>query len=198
MDVWKHCLLSQRKFGGDANDYAAVHRFIDSSKLYFFHFRHRALLHNLFGIELAIELLGDFIETSKGRQVLVRDVAAAHCQEDLSGKVPSLYDWFVHAEEDIGPYFEPLEESGKLAEFVNRPYLRSGLKCSLMISCSDFGVGLVERFVGANEALEWRSRVSADRRVAKYLGAVPFDRKWMHTPDPRELAWLSEQEKQCH
>jgi len=33
MDIYKHCLLSQRKFGGQPKDYEKVHSFIDSSKL---------------------------------------------------------------------------------------------------------------------------------------------------------------------
>ena len=90
MNIWKHCLLSQHKFGGQPADYLPVHRFLDSSKLFCYHPRHRLLLHHTVGIEWATELLGDVLTTSDNRQVLVRDVAAAHCQEDLSGRVPTL------------------------------------------------------------------------------------------------------------
>jgi len=52
MNGWKHSLLSKRKFGGEAIDYVEVHKFIDSSKFFCYHVKHRVLLHNLFGIEV--------------------------------------------------------------------------------------------------------------------------------------------------
>ena len=94
MNIVQHSLISERKFGGSFNDYVAVHRFLDSTKLYFHNIKHRAVLHNTYGVELAVELFGDALENSSGRLVSVRDVAIAHLKEDLSGKVPTLVEWF--------------------------------------------------------------------------------------------------------
>ena len=105
MNIWEHCLISQRKFGGSPEDYEKVHSFIDSSKYFFYHVKHRLLLHNLFGVELAVELMGNFIQNSAGKQVLVRDIAVEHCREDLDGKIPTLSDWLKgneHLDKVIG------------------------------------------------------------------------------------------------
>lgn len=103
MDIWKHCLMSQRKFGGQPGDYFPIHRFIDSSKLYYFHAKHRLLLHHAYGIELACDLFGDVVHNSQRRVILVRDIAAEHCKEDLFGLVPSLYDWLRKSDDELRP-----------------------------------------------------------------------------------------------
>ena len=100
MNTWQHSLLSQRKFGGKPEDYQAIHQFIDSSKLFYYHIKHRLLLHNLYGVELATELYGDSLRNSEGAMVIVRDIAVEHIREDLDGKIPRLIDWLEdHTEE---------------------------------------------------------------------------------------------------
>ena len=59
MKYTDHAFLSAKKFGGDKDDYLEVHRFIDSSKYFYHHAKHRLLLHNLFGVELCVELFED-------------------------------------------------------------------------------------------------------------------------------------------
>jgi len=93
VDYWQHSRLSAKKFGGTAADYLAIHRFIDSGKLFRHHIKHWLLLHNLYGAELAMGLFGEVLENSDGQVVLVRDVVAAHCREDLGGRVPSLREY---------------------------------------------------------------------------------------------------------
>ncbi len=34
MNIWKHSLLSAKKFGGKPEDYFEIHKFLDSSKLF--------------------------------------------------------------------------------------------------------------------------------------------------------------------
>jgi hypothetical protein len=93
MNVWEHSLIGRRKFGGKPEDYLAIHRFIDSSKLFYYHIKHRLLLHNLYGVELAVELFGDTIINSGNAHIPVRDIAVEHIREDLDGKIPALNDW---------------------------------------------------------------------------------------------------------
>ncbi len=68
MNIWQHALLSERKFGGKPEDYTHIHRFIDSSKYFYYHVKHRMLLHNLYGVELCTELFGEFVVNSKGKR----------------------------------------------------------------------------------------------------------------------------------
>ena len=53
MNIWDHSRLSVRKFGGKEKDYFQIHKFLDSSKLFYNHVKHRILLHNLYGVEIA-------------------------------------------------------------------------------------------------------------------------------------------------
>jgi hypothetical protein len=195
MDIWKHCLLSQRKFGGEPLDYVAVHRFMDSSKLFCFHARHRLLLHHTTGIEWATELLGDFILTSEGRTVLVRDIAAEHCKEDLSGRVPTLHDWLRAADTTLAPLVPSpdqllVDASDSIRTFVLRPYLRTGLRSALLLTTSTFGVYLAEQLLGLPAAEELARRLQPVPAVANILSSFTFTEAWQYRPDPKELAWL--------
>jgi hypothetical protein len=195
MDIWKHCLLSQRKFGGEPEDYVQVHKFMDSSKLFFYHLKHRLLLHNLYGIELAIELLGDFVINQTGKTVLVRDIAAEHCREDLFGVVPSLNDWLTNANDTISKeLILPKIDDSSLEYFLMRPYLRSGLHSSLLITYSNFGVYLVEKFLGQEQALLLASLLPATQNVQRLLHLFHCTERWQYTPDKNELNWLKQLE----
>src|SRR4028118_1096722 len=102
MNVWEHSLIGQRKFGGKPEDYLAIHRFIDSSKLFYYHIKHRLLLHNLYGVELAVELFGDTVINANNAHIPVRDIAVEHIREDLDGKIPTLNDWLKgHVDESV-------------------------------------------------------------------------------------------------
>lgn len=195
MDIWKHCLMSQRKFGGQAEDYFAIHRFIDSSKLSYFHAKHRLLLHNTFGIELAAELFRDHIKNADGRIVLVRDIVAEHCKEDLSGRVPTLFDWLHELDDDLKPLVQvpDLADMPALETFVLRPYLRSGLRSALLITCSDFGVTLAELFLGSSAAKTLADRMPTPQPVQRFLRSFRFTERWQYTPMLEELKWLQEQ-----
>ncbi|MDW8297019.1 MAG: hypothetical protein RMJ97_09085 [Raineya sp.] len=70
MNIWEHSLLSQRKFGGKPQDYEAIHSFLDSSKYFLYHVKHRLLLHHLLGVEWAVELFGNFLVNSEGKTIL--------------------------------------------------------------------------------------------------------------------------------
>lgn len=203
MDIWKHCLLSQRKFGGEPQDYAAVHRFMDSSKLFCYHARHRLLLHHTLGLEWATQLLGDFLTTSAGRTVLVRDVAAEHCKEDLSGRVPTLADWLREADAALAPQVLspaalPATLSEPLRQLVLAPYLRTGLRSGLLITASNFGVWLAEQLLGLRAAEELAAALHPLPDVAQLLQPFTFAHPWQYRPDPKELAWLRQQEAALH
>ena len=194
MDVWKHSILSKRKFGGKPEDYYEIHNFIDSSKLFIFHMKHRILLHNLYGIEICILLFGHYIVNSDNKTILVRDIAAEHCKEDLSGYVPTLNDWFVNFELPID--FEiPEFKDEDLNAFIQKPFLRSTCKSSLIISCSDFGVFLVEKIFGVEKALILAKSIPSNQMINNLLQTYRFTEKWQLFPDRNELIWLQKNER---
>lgn len=112
MSPYKHALSSAEKWGGTYWDYMPIHRFLDSSKLHFDDFRHRAVLHSTFGIQLCEQFFGDTITNNDGKQVEVRYIAQKHIQEDL-GFVPTLKDWMgnIKAEEWMTGKFETITKT---------------------------------------------------------------------------------------
>jgi hypothetical protein len=79
MKPYIHAQRSVKRWQGSESDYQEIHDFLDSSKAHFPDMRHRALLHNSFGIYLAERLFGTYITNSDGRKVQVRDIAETPC-----------------------------------------------------------------------------------------------------------------------
>lgn len=88
MTPWEHSLLSAHKFGGSPEDYLEIHEFIDSSKYYFPHFKHRAVFHHTTGAAFAHAFFGPVVNNT-----VVRDIAFEHIKEDL-GFIAKLEDWY--------------------------------------------------------------------------------------------------------
>lgn len=89
---YHHAISSARKWGGVAEDYQAVHDFLDESKMILGDLRHRALRHHAEGIWLAQRVFGVTITNTAGRVVPVRLIGEQHMLEDF-GFIPSFTDW---------------------------------------------------------------------------------------------------------
>ncbi|MEP3145492.1 DUF6915 family protein [Qipengyuania citrea] len=87
-----HALSSVRRWGGQVDDYRALHDWFDQSKAIIADPRHRALRHHAEGIFMLEALFGQTITNSDGRIVPVRLVGEQHVIEDL-GRIPSFADW---------------------------------------------------------------------------------------------------------
>lgn len=87
-----HANASVSKFGGVRDDYIEIHEFLDSTKAHHADMRHRALLHNSWGIYLAERIFGRTFINASGKEVSVRDVCENHILEDL-GRIPSVSDY---------------------------------------------------------------------------------------------------------
>lgn len=91
MKPWIHAENSAKKHGGKPEDYLPIHDFMDSTKAAYADVRHRAILHNSFGIYLAEKVFGTYIEVGD-KKIQVRDIAEQHVIEDM-GFIPTLQDW---------------------------------------------------------------------------------------------------------
>lgn len=109
MKPYLHGLKTVKRFGGKPEDYQAIHDFLDSSKMCFPDMRHRAILHNSFGIFIAEKIFGTFIVNNDGDKVQVRDVAEYHIIDDM-GRIPTvgdylegmpMYDWLGGPKRDL-------------------------------------------------------------------------------------------------
>ena len=97
-----HARSSARKWGGEPEDYIAIHEWIGASKAHFGDARHRALRHHTEGCWEAERVFGLTITVKKKRsgvevRVPVREIAEQHVFEDL-GYIPSLADWLKNME----------------------------------------------------------------------------------------------------
>jgi hypothetical protein len=99
MKPYQHAKNSARKWGGNPEDYQAVHDFFDSSKASLADMRHRALLHSSFGIFLVERVFGTTITNSEGRKISVRDIGEDHVIEDL-GFIPTVEKWLRNMNEE--------------------------------------------------------------------------------------------------
>ena len=89
---YHHALSSARQWGGEPDDYLALHQWFDESKSITADFRHRALRHHAEGIFMLERFFGTTITVSTGRVVPVRLIGERHVIEDL-GFIPSFGDW---------------------------------------------------------------------------------------------------------
>ena len=90
----EHARSSARKFGGNPEDYLAIHRWFDESKAFFPDFRHRALRHHAEGIFLAERIFGVTVFNHDGAAVPLRYIGEQHVREDL-GRIPTVQDWLT-------------------------------------------------------------------------------------------------------
>lgn len=100
---YHHALSSVKKWGGEVDDYLAIHEWFDASKAHMADIRHRALRHHSEGIFMAEKIFGTTITTSAGRTVPVRYIGEQHVEEDL-GHIPSMCDWFRHIKPEAWMY----------------------------------------------------------------------------------------------
>lgn len=89
MKPYSHAKSSAHKYGGEVEDYLKLHNWFDQTKAHVADMRHRAILHNAFGIFLLEQQFGVYFTNSAGKVVQVRDVGEQHVIEDL-GRIPSL------------------------------------------------------------------------------------------------------------
>lgn len=94
---WIHAESSARHFGGEPEDYIAIHEYIDQFKQANGDVRHRAFLHNTAGPFIVQDVFGRTItvydkKLQREKKVVVRDIAEHHIVQDL-GWLPSPADW---------------------------------------------------------------------------------------------------------
>ncbi len=114
MNSFLHAKAAAKRWGGSPDDYIAIHEFIDGSKKAFGDVRHRAMLHNTFGIWLVQEVFGRAIKIN-GKDVPVREIAEQHVLEDL-GFIPTVGNWLEQME--IQPWM-----GGRQTKFLRREEL---------------------------------------------------------------------------
>jgi hypothetical protein len=116
-----HAKSSVRKYGGEIKDYIAIHRWFDSTKGNMPMFKHRAILHNSFGMLLAEQVFGDYVTNSEDKMVEVRQIAYDHIYEDC-GFIPTVEDWLKHIQ--VQPWMMKADESRKIRKEIDLEELK--------------------------------------------------------------------------
>ena len=93
-NAWHHSVSSAKKWGGEPEDYHAIHHWFDESKEHLADFRHRALRHHTQGIFECERQFGPTITLKTGKKIPTRWVGEQHVKEDL-GRIPTVADWFM-------------------------------------------------------------------------------------------------------
>ena len=87
-----HSISSQKKWGGQVDDYLPIHNWFDETRVFYRDMRHRSMRHHVEGISWCEKEFGTYITNSDGRMVPVRDIGEQHCTEDV-GFIPTIQDW---------------------------------------------------------------------------------------------------------
>lgn len=114
---YHHAVRSARLFGGEADDYLAIHSWFDESKAFLPDLRHRALRHHSEGIFLCERIFGVTLQNSEGKTVPVRSVGEQHVKDDL-GWIPTVKDWLGNLQ--VQPWMTKTAFQPARAEALNR------------------------------------------------------------------------------
>ena len=92
MKPFVHATNSVKRYGGIVEDYLPIHDWFDATKSAYADTKHRAILHNTFGIYIAEQVFGHTITNSDGKLVHVRNIGEDHVIEDC-GFIPTIEHW---------------------------------------------------------------------------------------------------------
>ena len=99
MKPLQHARVTAHHYGGEWQDWIAIHDWIDRSKAIFPSMQHRMFIHSDFGEWLTVKIHGEAIEAKDGTVIPTRDLFRDHQVEDL-GRVVTLAEWLREIDAD--------------------------------------------------------------------------------------------------
>ena len=188
---YHHALSSSKRFGGQADDYLALHTWFDASKAHIADARHRCLRHQSFGIFLAEKTFGITFTNSSGNRIAVRPVAEQHVQEDFSF-IPSVQQCFkhlplarwlsqnheadtpsAHARRSVTLLGGTLEDYLPIHQFLESSRLHLPDARHRVLLHTTLGVQTVEEVFGLELASSVSTRLVAETHIRADLGFIP-------------------------
>ncbi len=89
----QHSISSSTKFGGKPEDYTHLHEWLDETKAWVAHSKHRLFRHHSEGIFELERVFGKSFVNSDGKTVYTRYVGEQHVKEDCNGYIPTAKEW---------------------------------------------------------------------------------------------------------
>ena len=191
---YHHALSSMKRFGGQGEDYLAVHRWFDATKAHIADARHRCLRHQSFGIFLAEQVFGVTILNSSQNQIPIRPIAEQHVQEDFSF-IPSVQQCFgnlplerwmlqnyesdtpsVHARWSVQKFGGQLEDYLPIHQFLEDSRLHLPDSRHRVLLHTALGVQTVEEVFGLELTTSDQTvptRFVAEAHIKADLGFIP-------------------------
>ena len=149
MNAMQHARISAKRWGGEAEDYYEVHRFIDSTKSLCSDARHR-ILHTLWGVSsVVVPIYGHSLLNSAGKSVDLKDLCERdHLLVDYQQRfIPTLAD-FVRAidpsrlpagfEQKIEKIHQYYSDQPQLSQILLSPLALTGKLHSLLLTHSSW------------------------------------------------------------
>jgi len=99
MKPLQHARITAHRYGGEWQDWIAIHDWIDRSKAIFPSMQHRMFLHSDFGEWLVVRIHGGAIKAKDGTVIPTRFLFRDHQFEDL-GRVVTLAEWLSEVDTD--------------------------------------------------------------------------------------------------
>jgi hypothetical protein len=99
MKPLQHARITAHRYGGEWQDWIAIHDWIDRSKVIFPSMQHRMFIHSDFGEWLTVKIHGEAIGANDGTVISTRDLFSDHQVEDL-GRVVTLAEWLHEVDAD--------------------------------------------------------------------------------------------------
>ena len=93
-----HAELSVDKWGGEIDDYLAIHEWLDEPKYWIGHSLHRMFRHHSEGIKEAEAVFGKLIINKDSKRIFVKYICEEHIKEDCDNYIPSAKEWLQHVQ----------------------------------------------------------------------------------------------------
>ena len=185
MNAMQHARISAKRWGGEAEDYYEVHRFIDSTKSLCSDARHR-ILHTLWGINsVVVPIYGHSLLNSAGKSVDLKDLCERdHLLVDYQQRfIPTLAD-FVRAidpsrlpvgfEQKIEKIHQHYSDQPQLSQILLSPLALTGKLHSLLLTHNSWFIYEILPRMGYSIS----SLVDLDGAPEDFFNAMQFE-LWM-------------------
>lgn len=197
MNPYKHAQISQKRRGGEVEDYVDIHALIDSTKMLCTDNRHR-ILHTFWGVqEVIIPIFGHSFVNSAGKTIETKDLCEKdHLLVDFHHRfIPTLGD-FVMAMDDIPTaglakrlekFHADVIDNPQISATMLSPLSVTGQLKSLLITHNSWFVNTILPMMGMTKARFMEFDISPDMIFNPMRFEMWMDNGAFYPPSAKKL-----------